>query len=237
VNKFLSILFLLNISLSQVSLAFECPNELSKSHLLGKVSNPTKFYTPSRDFCTDEALNVFSNCIETDRSSKTLFFGSRDRHSEPQQEADCPNGYAPEVRSGFLKFQKLNGKPVCLDPCESVAVGKFFRDEDRFGFKKSLSVGDKLYIPELKGLQCGDKVHKGCVTVTQFIEYTPNPAIDVYFGVCRNIIKGLCRDYNDQKLPDTFTIYKINLKTASPMSESQLSSKNPGELQNYLLNF
>ncbi len=220
----------MTISLAQAT----CPNELSKSHLLGKVSNPTKFYTPVKDYCSDETLNIFSNCIESSSSSKTLFFGSRERFSSLQAQSDCPNGYATEVKNGFLKFQQLNGKPVCLDSCDSISIGKFFRDEDKFGSRKVLSVGDTVYIPELKGQKCGSKVHAGCVTVSQFIEYTNSPVVDLYSGTCKSIVKGLCKDNYDQKLPDIISVYKVNTRPIGTSgSETQLSS----EVQDYLLNY
>lgn len=226
--KILTLLLLSSWSYAQ------CPSELSKSHLLGKASNPTKFYTPIRSFCSDEILNVFSNCIEVGSSDKTIFFGSRDKHSEDQTKADCPNGYATEARNGFLKFQKLNGKPVCLNACDSIAIGKFFRDEEKFGPRKALHVGDQIYIPELKGLHCGEKTHDGCVQVSQFIEYTNDPVIDLYSGTCRNSInKGICSGSKDEKLPQTLSIYKVNTKASPGVSETQLSS----EVQNNLLSF
>lgn len=215
------------------ALATECPTELSKSKLLGKVSNPTKFYTPIKEFCSDETLHIFSNCIENNDSEKTIYFGSRERYSVAQSQSPCPYGYAPQVKNGFLKFQKVNGKTMCLDPCDSVAVGKFFRDEDKFGMKRTLNVGDVIYIPELKGLKCGNKTHQGCVTVSQFIEYTNEPVIDVYSGTCKSISRGLCHDFSDKKLPDAITLYKVNTRKANEGSETQLSS----EVQNNLLNF
>lgn len=211
-----------------------CPNELSKSQLLGKVSNPTKFYTPIKDFCSDETLNIFSNCLEIGALDKILFFGSRDRFSSAQKRSDCPNGFATEVKNGYLKFQQHNGKPVCLDSCESIAIGKFFRDEDKFGTRKVLNIGDTVYIPELKGKMCGNKTHDGCVTVSQFIEYTNSPVVDLYSGTCKNIVKGLCKDNTDQKLPEVISVYKVNAKpTGTNPDETQLSS----EVQNSLLNF
>ncbi len=225
---FFSCFFLVNFA--QAS----CPNELSKSQLLGKVSNPTKFYTPVRDFCSDETLNVFSNCIETGSVDKTLFFGSRERFSSIQKQSDCPNGFATEVKNGFLKFQQFNGKPVCLDSCESIAIGKFFRDEDRFGSRKTLQIGDVVYIPELKGQTCANKTHDGCVTVSQFIEYTNSPVVDLYSGTCTTIIRGLCRDNSDKKLPEVISVYKVNAKpVGTNPSETQLSF----DVQDSLLNF
>lgn len=163
-----------------------------------------------------------------------MFFGSREKYSVEQTQSDCPNGYATEARNGFLKFQQFNGKPVCLDPCDSVAIGKFFRDEEKFGTRKALNIGDMVYIPELKGLQCGEKVHQGCVKVSQFIEYTNAPVVDLYSGTCKNTInRGLCNGSKDQKLPETVSIYKVNTKAEPGVSETQLSS----EVQTFLLSF
>lgn len=204
-----------------------CPTELSKSHLLGKVQNPTKFYTPIRSNCTDDILNIFTNCIETSSEDKTIFFGSREKHAETQKNADCPFGYAAEVKNNFLRFQKFAGKPVCLSPCESVAIGKFFRDEQRFGIRKALNIGDMVYIPELKGLKCGETTHKGCVRVSHFLEYTNNPVVDIYSGTCANTIsKGECHTQPGINLPATVSIYKVNAGQA-PQGETQLSSEAP----------
>lgn len=196
--------------------------------MLGKVSQPTKFYTPEKEYCSDETLNVFSNCIEKTGSDKTLFFGSRDRHSEDQSKSQCPNGYAPQVKNGYLRFQRNSSKKVmCLDACESVAVGKFFRDKDKFGDKKALNIGDVIYIPELKGFKCAKQksAHKGCVTVTQFIEYSNEPVVDVFSGTCGNIGKGYCREFSEQRLPDTISVYKVNISNDLPTTETQLSSE------------
>lgn len=217
-----------------------CPNELSKSQLLGKVSNPTKFYTPVKDFCSDDILHIYSNCLETGPKDKTLFFGARDRFSSVQNQSDCPNGYATEVKNGLLKFQQHNGKPVCLESCDSVAIGKFFRDEDRFGSRKVLKIGDTIYIPELKGQKCGEKIHEGCVKVSQFIEYTNLPVFDLYSGTCKTINRGLCRETQDKKLPDVISVYKVNAHPIGASgSETQLSTETQwsSELQNYLIHF
>ena len=228
------LLFVLVLSvLSSSFVQAECPTELAKSHLLGKISNPTKFFTPIRNYCSDEILNVFSNCIESSSDQKTIFFGTREKHYEDQKQAQCPFGYANEVRGGYLRFQKLNGRPVCLDPCESVAVGKFFRDEDKFGSRKALSVGDLVYIPELKGLKCGNKEHKGCVKVSHFIEYTNDPVIDIYSGTCASTInRGQCSSSKDSNLPEVVSIYKVNTTGKVNTSNSQLSL----DTEDYLLN-
>jgi hypothetical protein len=211
----------------------ECPTELAKSHLLGKISNPTKFFTPIRNYCSDDILNVFSNCIETSSSQKTIFFGTREKHYEDQKQAQCPFGYANEVRGGYLRFQKLNGRPVCLDPCESVAIGKFFRDEEKFGTRKALNIGDTVYIPELKGLSCGNKKHEGCVKVSHFIEYTNDRVIDIYSGTCSSTItRGQCNNSKDSNLPEVVSIYKVNTSVKANSSNSQLSL----DTEEYLLN-
>ncbi len=230
--KYLSCLLAVFVVVSQASGA-ECPNELSKSQLLGKISNPTKFFTPIRSYCSDEILNVFSNCIESSESSQTLFFGSREKHFEEQKQAQCPYGYATEVRGGYLKFQKLNGKPVCLDPCQSVAIGKFFRDEEKFGPKKALSVGDTVYIPELKGLKCGSETHQGCVKVSHFLEYTASPVIDLFSGTCKTTInRGQCNSSNELTLPEVVSIYKVNTTGITNSTKTQLSF----DTESYLLN-
>lgn len=219
--------------LGSVSYAAECPSELSKSHLLGKISGPSKFFTPVRSYCSDDILNVFSNCIEDASGSQTIFFGSREKHYEDQKQAECPFGYATEVRGGYLRFQKFNGKAVCLDPCESVAIGKFFRDEEKFGARKALSIGDLVYIPELKGLQCNNKKHEGCVKVSQFIEYTNDPVIDLYSGTCSSTInRGQCNKSKDAPMPEVVSIYKVNTTVKLKASDSQLSF----DAQDYLLN-
>lgn len=223
--RYLVLTLLLSIT-SQLALA-NCPTELSKSHLLGKIQNPTKSYTPIRSYCSDEILNIFSNCIESNSSGSVIYFGSREKHFENQKHADCPFGYATEVKNNFLRIQKLSGKPVCLSPCESIAVGKFFRDEQRFGLRKILNVGDMVYIPELKGLKCGDTTHKGCVRVSHFLEYTNNPVIDFYSGTCTSTIsRGECSNQPTFKLPNAVSIYKVNAG-AVEKGETQLSSEAP----------
>ncbi len=227
------ILILVCTLLSQTTFA-NCPTELSKSQLLGKVSDPSKFYTPIRSYCSDELLNIFSNCIESDSAEQTLFFGSREKHYESTKTADCPFGYATEARGGYLRFQKFNGKPVCLEPCETMAVGKFFRDQDKFGAKRALNIGDQIYIPQLKGLRCGKKIHKGCVRVSHFIEYTDKPIVDLYSGICSSSIsRGVCRKSNDSDLPKVISIYKVENLRNPANAENQISF----DTEDYLLNF
>lgn len=199
----------------------KCPQQTSKKFMLGKVAEPSKFYTPIRNYCGDETLNIFSNCIEKKKSKDKVFFGNREKLDESPKIELCPHGYATQVVKGELSFQEFNGKKVCLNPCNSVAVGKFFRDQEKFGERKALSIGDVVYIPELKGEMCGEQKHDGCAIVSQFIEYTSDPVIDFYSGTCKKIKKGLCLDFEDKKFPQSVSLFKLKPDQAKSYAQAK----------------
>lgn len=208
------ILLIFSFFFTQISLASSCPGSADKQWLLGQVGEPSRFFTPVKEACDSETLNVFTNCIETDNE---IFFGHITR-SEPLAQSQCPYGYAPRVANGFFGYQKYNDQKVCLDPCHSISVGKFFRDEQKFGSRKVLNIGDVVYVPELKGKSCGDKKDKkldGCAIVSQFIEYTDDPVIDFYSGTCKNIFKGRCLDRKQEdSMPKQVRLYKLSPEAA-----------------------
>lgn len=199
-----------------------CPDSVNKEWLLGKVANPTKFFTPVKEECDSDTLNVFTNCIDPD--NKQLFFGNIER-TEPLASTQCPFGYAPRVSKGFFGYERYNDQKVCLDPCHSISVGKTFRDEQRFGERRALSIGDVVFVPELKGKRCGDQKHDGCAIVSQFIEYSNDPILDFFSGTCKNISRGRCLDYHDEKLPSTVTVFKLSPEQAQAYRKAQAFPK------------
>lgn len=202
---------ILGLSWTAKAQASSCPASVSKEWLVGKVGKPSKFFTPVKEDCDSDTLNVFTNCIESDKGQ--LYFGHLDR-TESLASTQCPFGYAPQVNKGFFGHQKYNNQNVCLDPCHSISVGKTFRDEQRFGQRRALNIGDVVFVPELKGKRCGEQKHDGCAIVSQFIEYTNDPILDFFSGTCKKIFKGRCLDYNDEKLPDTVSLYKLSPEQA-----------------------
>lgn len=190
----------------------QCPTSVGKEWMLGKVGNPSKFFTPIKDDCDSETLNVFTNCIEAS-SGGQLYFGHITR-SEAADSAQCPFGYSPQVANGLFSYQRYDNQKVCLDPCHSISVGKTFRDDQKFGERRALNIGDVVYVPELKGRTCGTQKHDGCAIVSQFIEYTNDPVLDFYAGTCKNIARGRCLDYKDESLPSQVSLYKLDPKQA-----------------------
>lgn len=224
-----TIVFLSTINFIQPAWASgSCPANIDKEWMLGKVGKPSKFYTPVKTQCDDATLNVFTNCIQT-QDSQQLYFGSLQRFEEIKS-AQCPFGYAPKVANGFFGYQRYDDKRVCLDPCNSISVGKFFRDEQRFGERRALNIGDVVFVPELKGKKCGTSTHDGCAIVTQFIEYTNEPVLDFYSGTCKNIHRGLCLDYKDERLPSKVTLFKLSPEEAKVFKDQHqfpgISSEN-----------
>ena len=213
---------LISTTFIALSASATCPASMDKEWLLGKVGSPSKYFTPVKEDCDSDTLNVFTNCIDTDNNQ--LFFGHTDR-TESLSSALCPFGYAPQVSKGFFGHQKYNDQKVCLDPCHSISVGKTFRDEQRFGDRRALNIGDVIFVPELKGKRCGAQKHDGCAIVSQFIEYSNEPILDFFAGTCKRIFKGQCLDYQDEKLPEAVTLYKLSPELATAYRKAQAFPK------------